>query len=204
MTTIEEITGVSFPSLNSPKDAALWPSVLDAIGACCARHLKEVGYFTEGEAAHALKAYQDGLSFCCEPGNPSADFIAFAAEMQAQTQVKSAVIEAGRMQKLLRGCLGDRVRSWSFGMLPGAVDGLYKIAESARVACGYLGCPSMLGGEVSIVHVTSVNPVASLVASAWIKQNLAEQGDGDVPFMFPLMTDLPTWQTMLQRHFGVV
>jgi hypothetical protein len=202
--TVEEITGVPFPDLNAPKDAAAFSCVLDAIGECCARHLKDVGYFTEGESESALNAYQSGLSFCCEPGNPSADFIAFAAEIQAERQGKSAVLEVGRMQKLLRWCLGDRIRCWSFGILPGAADGLYQIADSTRVACGYLGCPSMLGGELSIVHVTSVNPVAALVACAWIKQELAGQGDGDAPFIFPLMTDLPTWQTMLQRHFGAV
>jgi len=201
---VEEITGIPFPGYNSPRNAGVLARVLEAVGECCAQHLREAGYFTEDEATDVLSDYQSELSFSCEPGNPAADFIAFVAETQAKVRGKSADGEVARMQKLLRWSLGDRVRCWTFGMPPGSVEGLYSHATSTREACGTLGCPSMLGGEVSIVHVTSVNPVAALVAAAWIKQELAGQGEVDAPFVFPLMVDLPSWHTMLQRHFGAL
>lgn len=200
---VEEITGVAFPGLNDPKDAGVFGHILAEIGECCSIQLNEAGYFKEGECAGVLSAYRSGLSAGCEPGNPSADFVAFTAETQAKAHGLSAELEVFRMQKLLRWALGDRVRCWTFGLLPGAVDGLYRQSETARVVCGYLACPSLLGGEVSIVHTTSVNPVAALVASAWIQQELTALGDGDAPFLFPLMVDLPSWLTTLQRHFGV-
>ncbi len=199
---VEEITGVAFPGLNAPKEAGVFGHVLAAIGECCSVHLNEAGYFTEGECAGVLKAYQSGLSVCCEPWNPAADFVAFTAETQAKAHGLSAEVEVSRMQKLLRWALGDRVRCWTFGLLPGAVEGLYRQCETARVVSGYLACPSMLGGELSIVHTTSVNPVAALVAAAWIQQELTAHGDGDAPFMFPLMVDRPFWLTTLQRHLG--
>ncbi|MEI6712694.1 MAG: hypothetical protein WCO60_03015 [Verrucomicrobiota bacterium] len=199
---VEEITGIHFPSCNAPKDPGVICGVLDAVSACCSRHLLAGGYYTEQEAEDVLSAYQSGLSFCCEPGNVASDFIAFTAETQAKKNGLTAEGEVARMQRLLRWSLSDRVRCWSFGVLPGAVDALYCHCVSTRLPCGYLGCPSMLGGEASIVHVAGVNPVSALVVSAWIRQEMTASGESEAPFVFPLMVDLPSWHSMLQRHFG--
>ena len=60
----------------------------------------------------------------------------------------------------------------------------------------------MLAGDVSVVHVASINPVAVLVASAWVNHELTLQSGGEAPFVFPFMIDLPVWSLLLQRHFS--
>ena len=106
------------------------------------------------------------------------------------------------MQVALRHRLVDRVHCWTFGTLPGRATSLYDYNPSLRPCCALLGCPAMLAGDVSVVHVASINPVAVLVASAWVNHELTLQSGGEAPFVFPFMIDLPVWSLLLQRHFS--
>ena len=199
---VEKIIRPLFPDSDSPQDPGAWIRVLEAIGEYCAARLDDAGFFTAGAANEVLGAYQHGLRTLCDSGNPTMDFIAFTAETLADRQGRPVEGEVSRMQKILLLSLRDRVRLWSFGMLPGAVDGLYCHCVRTRAACESLGCPSMLGGEASIVHVTALNPVTALAAAAWIRQELSALATGEAPFVFSLVLDLPSWRGMMKRHFG--
>ncbi len=201
---IEEYTGITFPAHDTPKDDTVMSALLMAVASCGAIHLRQGGYFSDLEAERLLSEYQGRLSFFTLESSPPLDFVAFVAESQAAQHCLTAEGEVSRMQKILRWSLADRVRNWTFGPFPGPVDALYCHCISLRAACCLLGCPSMLVGESNIVHVASVNPVAALVASAWINQELTIMADGESPFVFPLMVDLPAWHTMHQRHFAGV
>jgi hypothetical protein len=176
--------------------------VLAEIGNCCAARLKAGGYFSEKEAEDVQSAYIESLDFYYGSGNPCGDFLVFAAELHSVRQGSNTEQELVRMQKMLRWSLSDRVRYWSFGALPGASDALYCHCVSTRMPCDYLGCPGVLSGDANIVHLVSVNPLAALVAGAWVRQELSAIAGGEAPFVFPMMVDVSTWQSLLQRHFG--
>lgn len=196
----ETITGITFPSL--PPTAALETSeiqpVLKEIAECCVKHLRQGGYLSEAEAKPLLTEYNQGLGYRIGPP----DFLAFAAECQAEKHSLTVDGEVQRMQKLLRASLQDRVHYWTFGPIPGRAGSLYDQCPSLRAACSALGCPAVMAGEDSVMHVASINPVAALVAAAWIGHELSQIEDSDMPFVFPFLIDLTAWNVLLQRHFA--
>ncbi len=173
--------------------------VLDRIAGTTVTYLEQGGYLAEGEAAPLLAAYGEKL---VAASGLMPDFLNFAAESQAQKHSLTAEGELVRMQKVLRSSLKGRVHYWSFGPLPGRASALYDHCPGLRPVCMALGCPAILAGETSIVHVTSLNPVSALVASFWISQELHRTSEDDAPYVFTFFTDLPAWQTLMQRHFA--
>jgi hypothetical protein len=173
-------------------------SVLENIAATTLKHLRQGGYLSEAEASALLAAYRSKLGFGI---SAAPDFLNFIAEAQAQKHSLTVDGEVARMQKLLRSSLNDRVHYWSFGPLSGKASSLYDHCPDLRQVCAALGCPATLAGESSIVHVASINPVSALVASFWIGQELNRTSEGESPFIFTFLTDLSSWQILLQRHF---
>lgn len=194
----EAITGITFPSLLWASDARAMGSVLEGIAKCCLKHLREGGYISADESEPVLEAYLRGLT----KGNTSSDFICFAAENQANKHSLSIEGEVARMQRVLRGSLRERVHYWTFGPLPGRPSSLYDLHPRLRAACSALGCPTVVAGEASVLHVASINPVAALVATSWIAHEITQEPDADAPFIFPFLIDLATWNMQLQRHFA--
>ncbi len=174
-------------------------SVLENIALTTLKHLRQGNYLSDAEAAPLLAAYREELG---APTTPPLDFLNFIAETQAQKYALSVEGEVIRMQKLLGDSLNDRVHYWSFGPLSGKASALYDHCPSLRSVCAALGCPATLAGETSIVHVVSINPVSALVASSWIGQELNRTSEGEMPFVFTFLTDLPAWQVLMQRHFA--
>ena len=201
-TPMENIAAIHFPSPFHSSDDVAGRAVLDAVASCCAEQLRKGGYFSEEEADDMLDAYRFSLRSITTASRPSQDFLIFTAEQQARKHSLTIEGELHRMQMLLllRWSLSDRVHCWTFGMLPGRAGSLYDHRPSLRDCCALLGCPAVLAGETSIIHVASVNPVAVLAAAAWIGTELTT-GGGDTPFVFPFMIDLPLWHTLRQRHF---
>lgn len=194
----EAITGISFPSPASTADTAAMNEVLRAIAECCVNRLREGGYLSENEAKPLLHAYEQNLEW----RNGPPDFLAFTAESQAEKHSLTVDGEVQRMQKLLRGSLHDRVHYWTFGPIPGRAGSLYDVCPSLRAACSALACPAVLAGEDSVMHVASINPVAALVAASWISHEIRNDAEGEAPFVFPFLIDLPAWNLLLQRHFA--
>lgn len=199
---LEEITGIQFPAQEQPDKTDAWVRVLEHVGDFSAARLHAAGFFTADTAGEVLGSYKAGLSTSLEYGASPSDFMAFAAEMQAARKGSPIELEVALMQNILLSHFPDRVQSWTFGALPGPVEGLYGQCVSTRSGCEALSCPSILGGEVSIVHVTSLNPTAALVAASWIRQELARQGGGESPFVFSMVLDLVSWRGAMKRHFG--
>jgi len=199
---LEEITGIQFPASGEQEDPGSWLSVLEAIGKFSAGRLKDTAFLTADTADEVLSAYMARVN--ASPGleDVTVDFVAFAAEAQAAAHGRAMELEVALMQKIMLGSLLGRVQSWTFGGLPGPAEGLYGHCASTHLGCEALGCPSILGGEASIVHVTGLNPAAALVAAAWIRQELAGQAGGEAPFVFSLVLDLPSWRVAMKRHFG--
>lgn len=195
---IEAITGVSFPSpLPAVSGSAMFP-MLEEIATCCVKHLRAGGYLSEAEGKELLTAYLCSLT----SRNPPQDFVSFTAESQAQKHSLSVDGEVTRMQRLLRGSLHERVHFWTFGPLPGRAASLYDHCPPLREVCAFLGCPAVIAGEPSVMHVASINPVSALVASSLISHQLTNDADVDAPFVFPFLIDLPAWNMLLQRHFA--
>jgi hypothetical protein len=147
----------------------------------------------------------DFLFSACENESHSSsgfktDFLHLTAQNQAQKNALSVEGELFRLQKALRNHLVARVHQWSFGHLPGRQLSLYDKCQSLREICMTLGCPSMLVGESSVIHVASINPVSALVASDWINHELRNLGQ-ESAFIFSFCTDLSTWETMMHKHF---
>jgi hypothetical protein len=173
--------------------------VLDRIATTTVTYLQQGGYLPDAEAAPLLAAYGEKLGAA---SGLMPDFLNFTAQTQAQKHELTVEEEVARMQKLLRSSLNDRVHYWSFGPLSGKASALYDHCPRLRTVCTALGCPATLAGETSIVHVASLNPVAALVASFWISQELNSICEGESPFVFTFLTDLPVWQVLMQRHFA--
>ncbi len=197
----ELTTGICFPERDAARNESDFRTLLEDVASCVAKHLGEGGYCSAIAAQNLLKEYQNSLTRLPLHAGPVLDFIFFVAESQAPHHGLTLEGETARIQKILRWRLSDRVRCWTFGALPGSSEKLYTRSDSLRSACFRLGCPTMMSEEGSIVHVTSINPVAALVASAWITQELADLAQGEAPFAFPLMVDLPLWLSMSQHHF---
>lgn len=191
----ESLQDLAFPAQTDRN--SLVP-VLERIANTSLTHLRAGGYISAEEAAPLLPAYRSSLT----SPTPPLDFLIFVAETQAQKHTLTVEGEVSRMQKLLRSCLNDRVSYWSFGPLPGRASGLYEHCPGLRGICATLGCPATLAGETSIVHIASINPVAALVASFWIRQELNRETDTEAPFVFPFLLDLTVWQGLMQRHFA--
>ena len=191
----ESLAGLSFPAQT---DRGSLVPVLERIAQTSLNHLRQGGYISGDESAPLLPAYQKALAST----TPPPDFLIFIADIQAQKHSLTVDGEIARMQKLLRVSLNDRVNYWSFGPLPGRASGLYEHCASLRGICAALGCPATLAGETSIVHVACINPVAALVASFWIRQELTRESETDAPFVFSFLTDLQAWQLLMQRHFA--
>ncbi len=172
-------------------------SVLENIAATTLKHLRQGGYVSEEEAEALLTDYRSKVGAGAPP-----DFLHFTAETQAQKHSLSVDGEVLRMQKVLRSSLNDRVHYWTFGPLSGKPSSLYDHCPDLRRICTVLRCPATLAGETSIVHVASINPVSALVASFLIGQELGRSAEGESPFIFTFLTDLPSWQALLQRHFA--
>jgi hypothetical protein len=173
---------------------------LEQIASCTASHLQKGGYMTDTEASEILANYRKHLEG--DPAeNAPRDFLAFTAGHQAQRHSVSPDGEVTRMQRLLRHRLHNQVHYWSLGPLPGRPGSLYEHCQALRIACRLLGCPAVISGEPSIVHLASLNPLAAVVAADWIRQELVSVGHGDAPFIFSFIVDLPTWETLRQRHF---
>lgn len=172
--------------------------VLERVAVTCMKHLHLGGYLSEAESALLTNAYRESI---CRP-HPPPDVLVFIAETQAEKHSLVVEAEVQRMQKILRASLSDRVHYWSFGPMPGRADGLYEHCPALRPICSALGCPAIIAGESSIVHVASINPVAATVASFWIGHELNRTSGGDSPFIFPFLTDLASWNQLMQRHFA--
>lgn len=171
--------------------------VLERVAGSCLKHLSQGGCLSDPEAASMMDAYLQTLS------RPSPkDFLLFVAETQAEKHSLTVEGEVSRMQKLLRGSLNDRFHYWTFGPLPGRAGSLYKHCPSLRTICSALGCPAVVDGETSIVHVASINPVALTAASFWIAHELNRVTGGDSPFVYLFLTDLTTWSQLMQSHFA--
>lgn len=199
---LDTIAGLSLSAPFHAADDAARREVLDAVASCCTQQLRQGGYFSVSEGDEMMRLYRASLVPLSRENRASNDFLIFTAEQQARKHSLTIEGELHRMQTLLllRWSLSDRVHCWSFGMLPGRSSSLYDIRPSLRDCCQLLGCPAVLAGETSIVHVASVNPVAVLAAAAWIGTEIAASS-GDAPFVFPFMIDLPLWTSLRQRHF---
>ncbi len=181
-----------------PSDRISLQPVLENISVTTLKHLRQGGYLSDAEAQPLLEVYRQKLM---QTAGQTPDFLHFIAEEQAQKHSLTIEGEVARMQKLLRNSLNDRVHYWSFGPLSGKASALYDHCPGLRPVCSALGCPSTLAGETSIVHVASINPVSALVASFWIGQELNRASEGEAPFVFTFLTDLSSWQVLMQRHF---
>lgn len=195
---IEAITGVSFPSPLPAAGASAMLPLLEEIATCCVKHLRAGGYISESEGKELLTAYLCSLT----SRNPPQDFVSFTAEFQAQKHSISVDAEVTRMQKLLRRGLHEQVHFWTFGPLPGRAASLYEHCPPLREVCALLGCPAVIAGETSVMHVASINPVSALVASSLISHQLTVDEEAEAPFVFPFLIDLPVWNMLLQRHFA--
>jgi hypothetical protein len=197
----DTITGISFlpPEPSSGLMAAI--NVLESIAACSVNHLQQGGYMADTEIHGLLQGYHSHLT---SGGSLPAcrDFLAYTALHQARKHAVTPEGEVSRMQRVLRQRLHDEVHYWSVGMMPGRPNSLYEPCPSLRVACSLLGCPAVLSGDDSIVHVASLNPVSALVASAWIRHEITHSGQQEPPFVFPFIVDLATWESLQQRHFS--
>lgn len=191
----ESFTGIPLPAKT---DRVSLQPVLERIAQTTVKHLREGGYVSEAESAPLIPGYLKELN---SPIPPS-DFLTYVAAAQAQKHSLTVEGEITRMQKLLRNCLNDRVHFWSFGPLTGRPSALYDHCPGLRSVCSALGCPATLAGETSIVHIASINPVAALVASFWISHELNRDTDGDAPFVFSFLMELPAWQSLMQTHFA--
>lgn len=199
----DTITGISFLPPEPAAGLSAAVSVLESIASCSASHLQQGGYIADTEVMGLLGGYRTHLTGSGTlPANR--DFLAFAAMQQSRRHHVPPEGEVSRMQRLLRQRLHDEVHYWSVGMLPGRVTSLYDHCASLRVACSLLGCPAVLSGDDSIVHVASLNPVSVLVAAAWIRHEIAQSANRDIPFVFPFIVDLATWDSLQQRHFAAV
>lgn len=193
----ECLNGMALPA--SPDSRSLQP-VLERIAQTTARHLRQGGYLSDQECAGMLAGYPTAIQ---EPSRASSDFLLYVAEAQAARKNSLSIEgEVARMQKVLRGMLNERVHVWSFGPPPGNPGSLYQHCPGLRPVCSTLGCPSLLAGETNIVHTFSLNPVAALVAAFWISHELNRQAEGDSPFVFSFVAELPVWQPVMQRHFS--
>ena len=172
--------------------------MLEAIARVCVRHLREGGYITEEEAAPLLAEYSEQLKAAGERH----DFLAFLAERQAQKHSLTFEGEVARMQKVLRARMNERVHYWTFGPLPGRPNSLYDRHPMMRKVCAALACPSVLLGDAGMVHTASINPVAALVAGAWISHEMQQEAEAEKPFVFSYLVDLPAWNSLLQRQFA--
>lgn len=199
--SLENIAGLTFTSPFHATDEAARRSVLEAVASCCAQQLRQGGYFSHSEAEAMLNTYRSTM-LASDSRHPANDFLYFSAEQQAKKHALTLDGELHRMQMLLllRWSLSDRVHCWTFGTLPGRAASLYEYCPPLRACCELLGCPAILAGENSLVHVASINPVAVLAAAAWIGTELG-QLNGESPFVFPFMIDLPLWSALRQRHF---
>lgn len=200
----ESTTEICLPANHRGRNEGVLPTLLEDVASCVNKHLREGGYFSDLEAQGLYEEYHSRLA-----GSPiqpalSLDFTFFVAESQSALHGLSLEGEIGRIQKILRWSLSDRVSSWTFGPLPGMAEKLYSRSASLRRVCCLLGCPSLIFEEDSIVHVSSVNPVAALVASAWITKELKAISEGEAPFAFPLMVDFTSWLSMRQQHFNTL
>jgi hypothetical protein len=101
----------------------------------------------------------------------------------------------------LRWGATDKVPFWAFGPLPGKSESMFQSCRSVHIVCKLLCCPAVVAGDSAIIHVASVNPVAALVTAALIEREMATLPGRLIPFVFPIMVDLLTWQVLLQRHF---
>lgn len=189
------------PAMSAPPQTDRFglSSVLENIAATTLKHLRQGGYVSEDEGEALLTTYRSKLG---SNTSPAPDFLHFIAETQAQKHTLTVDGEVARMQKVLRSSLNDRVHYWTFGPLSGKPSSLYDHCPDLRRICTVLRCPATLAGETSIVHVASINPVTALVASFLIGQELGRASEGESPFIFTFLTDLPSWQTLMQRHFA--
>ncbi len=200
---MENTARISFPFPFDASNAAMRRSVLESIAACCAQHLRQGGYFSNEEADEMLRAYHENLDAIESNPLQGLDFLMFSAEVQAQKHSVTVEGEIHRMQTLLllRWNPPERVYSWTFGTLPGRPSSLYDYCPVLQACCALLGCPAVLAGEASVVHVASINPIAVHAAATLIGNELAKVG-GEYPIVFPFMINLALWTTLSQRHFA--
>lgn len=194
----ESITGISFPSPLAMSDTGSTYAVLKRVAACCEGHLLAEGYLAREETDDLQADYENSLML----GSPPVDILAFIAARKAHVQSMTIEGEVLKMQRILRARLNAGVHHWSFGPLPGRPTLLYDRCPPLRVVCAALNCPATAAGEASVLHVASINPVAALVASAWIAHQMSQEVDHDTPYVFPFMVEFSAWNVMLNRHFA--
>jgi hypothetical protein len=198
----DNISGLAFLPQEPAVRLSAGMGALEKVASCTASHLQQAGYMTDTEAGEILASYRSHLSPANAQESPSSrDFLAFTARIQARKHELTPEGEVARMQRVLRHRLHDHVHYWSVGALPGRPKSLYDHCPSLRVACSLLGCPAVLAGETSLVHVASLNPLSAVVASDWIRHEMTSAGQTDAPFIFSFIVDLPTWEGLVQRHF---
>lgn len=191
----------TFPFLLSASEDIGLRSVVDAVASSCARYLREGGYLSDEEETAILHAYRTRHGAIRPSGGRPMDFLAFTAEAQAKKHELDAEDEVRRMQKLLRVRVSERIHTWTFGPLPSRTGPIYDDCPRLRECCSLLVCPATLVGD-AVVHVASINPVAVLAAAKWVAHELGERSGGEVPFVFPFMIDLPTWNKLVNSHFA--
>ncbi|WP_038163015.1 hypothetical protein [Verrucomicrobium sp. BvORR106] len=197
------ISGLAFLPQEASRQLSAGMGALEKIASCTASHLQQGGYMTDDEARELLASYRAHLSSGSAQDSPTiTDFLAFAARTQSKIHELTAEGEVARMQKVLRHRLHEHVHYWSVGPLPGRPKSLYEHSPALRIACSLLGCPSVLAGETSIVHIASLNPMSAVVAADWIRHEMTAGGQADAPFIFSFIVDLPLWEGLVQRHFA--
>jgi hypothetical protein len=194
----ESTTGIALPSVIQSEDPEEFATLLDDVAHFCTRHLSSGGYFSDEEAKAMLGGYRAARA--SGRAIEIQDFLAFTAHDRGKRCGLAPADEIRRMQKVLRWGATDKVPFWAFGPLPGKSEGLFQVCPSLEIICRGLCCPARVAGDSSIIHVASVNPVAALITAALIEREMAALPGGLIPFVFPLMVDLPTWQVLLQRH----
>jgi hypothetical protein len=200
----ESVTGIRFqpPAPVTSADGAFWVPLLENIAASTANHLQRGGYLVDLETQEILAGYRSLLDSALPPHSGSKDFLDFLANYQSQKHSVPRDDEVVRMQRILARQLHEHAHYWSLGPIADPSHALYEQCPSLEVACRRLCCPAICAAE-DIVHVAALNPFAGLVVAEWIHHDAKlTSGFGDVPFVFTLMVDFPSWAALRQRHFA--
>ena len=193
----ETITGILFPQKVATSDQEAIVEVLKRIAICCSEYLVEGGYLEKNE----IESYQSEYFSRLKQGSGLVDFIAFLAESKVQNHLLTLELEVSTIQQILNERLSGSVYYWDFGPMPGRQSILYDTLPAVMRICEGLRCTATDAGDVGILHVASINPIAALVASAWITHEVTQNSVGEQPFVFTFMVGFPVWSMLLHQHF---
>jgi hypothetical protein len=193
----ETITGILFPQKVATSDHEAIVEVLKRIAICCSEYLVEGGYLEKSE----IELYQSEYLSRLKQGSGLVDFIVFLAESKVQNHLLTLELEVSTIQQILNERLSGSVYYWDFGPMPGKQSILYETLPEVMKICESLRCTATDAGDPGILHVASINPIAALVASAWITHEVTQNSVGEQPFVFTFMVGFPVWNILLQQHF---